>query len=160
MSRSFFTLALLFVVACGASLADQETGARAALDGRDFAKALQLAEAALADPAAAKDKAAAWRLEQIRLEALANDKQSAELLSSIERLAGSYEKQITAPLMRSLADKLKAAGDTQGAINVLAAGDKRFPSDHEAFLKDIDALKSAGIDDAATEQLRQLGYLD
>lgn len=160
MSRSLFFLALMFVVACGSSLAEQETGARAALDGRDFAKARQLAEAALADPAAASDKAAAWRLEQIRLEALASDKQSAELLSSIERLAGPYEKQITAPLMRSLADKLKAAGDTPGAIEVLAAGDKRFPAEHEAFLKDIEAIKSAGIDDAATEQLRQLGYLD
>lgn len=160
MPRSLVSLALLFLAACGASLADQEAGARSALDGRDFAKAITLVDAALKDPAAASDKAAAWRLEQIRLEAQANDKQGAAVLSAIERLSADYGPQITAPLMRSLADKLKASGDVKGAIDVLAAGDKRFPDQHDAFMKDIEALKGAGLDDAATEQLRSLGYLD
>lgn len=160
MPRRLVFLALLVLAACGTSLADQEAGARSALDGRDFAKAISLAETALKDPAAASDKAAAWRLEQIRLEALANDKQGAAVLSSVQRLSADYSAQITAPLMRSLADKLKASGDVKGAIDVLAEGDKRFPDQHDAFLKDIEALKSAGLDDAATEQLRSLGYLD
>ena len=112
---------LALLLACGASLADQEKEARAALDGRDFAKARSLAEAALAGSDASKDAPGAWRIEQIRMEALANDKQGAELASTLERLAGKYPTQVTAALYRSMADKLKTAGDNSGAIDVLSA---------------------------------------
>lgn len=159
MSRSPLVLLLLLVLtACQGSLADKEKEARAALDARDFAKARQVSETALAG-AASGDAATRWRLEQIRLDALANEKQGAEVASSLERLAGAYPTQVTPALYRSLADRLKAAGDTTGAIDVLAAGDKRFPQEHELFAKDIEALKQGNLDPAQVERLKALGYL-
>ena len=161
MSRNALIVPFLaLLLACGASLADQEKAARAALDARDFAKARQLADAALASPDAAKDAPTAWRVEQIRLEALANDKQGKEVASTLERLAGTYAAQVNAALYRSLADKLKVAGDTSGAIDVLSAGDKRFPADHQAFVDAIGALQAEGnLDPAEVERLKALGYL-
>jgi len=156
--RLLALLAALLLVACEASLADREKEARAALDARDFAKARQVSEAALA-AAGTQDAATAWRLEQIRLDALAAEKQGAEVVASLERLAGRYPAQVTPALYRSLADRLKAAGDTSGAIDVLAAGDKRFPEEHEIFLKEIEALKQGGLDPAQVERLKALGYL-
>ena len=161
MPRNLLTVPLLgFLLACGASLADQEKDARAALDGRDFAKARSLSEAALAGPQASSDAPGAWRLEQIRMEALASDKQGAELASTLERLAGKYPTQVTAALYRSMADKLKTAGDNSGAIDVLSAGDKRFPAEHQAFVEAIEALQQTGdLDPAEIERLKALGYM-
>src|SRR5690606_926446 len=140
------------------SLADREKEARAALDARDFAKARQISETALAG-AGSGDAATAWRLEQIRLDALANEKQGTEVAASLERLAGTYPAQVTPALYRSLADRLKSAGDTSGAIDVLAAGDKRFPQERELFARDIEALKQGNLDPAQVERLKALGYL-
>lgn len=162
MSRRFLVFPLLLLLcACEASLADREKEARAALDARDFPKARQISEMALVGVASGSDAAtaAAWRLEQIRLDALANDKQGAEVVASLERLSGSYGPQVTPALYRSLADRLKTAGDVTGAIDVLAAGDKRFPQEHEQFAKDIDALKQGKLDPAQVERLKALGYL-
>jgi len=160
MSRSLLALPVLFLlVACQGSLADREKEARTALDARDFPKARQISEAALVGVASGADAATAWRLEQIRLDALANDKQGAEVVASLERLAGTYAPQVTPALYRSLADRLKAAGDTSGAIDVLAAGDKRFPQEHEVFAKDIEGLKQGKLDPAQVERLKALGYL-
>jgi hypothetical protein len=151
--------ALLLAMGCEASLAEREKEARQALDARDFAKARQVSEQALASSAAADDKPTAWRIEQIRLESLANDKQSAEIVTSLQRLGGTYPTQVTPALYRSLADKLKTAGDTTGAIDVLAAGHERFPSEAQAFVKDIDELKQGKLDPAQIEKLKALGYL-
>jgi hypothetical protein len=159
MSRTPLALLLLLLVACEPSLADREKEARAALDARDFAKARNVSEAALVDAASGKDAATAWRLEQIRLGALAHSKQGAEVIASLERLAGAYPAQVTPALYRSLADRLKAAGDTSGAIDVLAAGDRRFPQEHEIFVKDIEGLKQGNLDPAQVERLKALGYL-
>lgn len=160
MSRSRFVLPLLLLLcACNSSLADREKQARVALDTRDFAKARQIAEAALQDATPGKDAATSWRLEQIRLDALANQKQGPEVVASLDRLAGPYGPQVTPALYRSLADRLKTAGDTTGAIDVLAAGDKRFPQEHEVFAKDIAGLKQGSLDPAQVEKLKALGYL-
>lgn len=160
MSRFLTILSLLvLVMGCEASLADREKEARAALDGRDYAKARQISDEALASSAAASDKATAWRIEQIRLDSLANDKQSAEVVGSLARLGGTYPNQVTPALYRSLADKLKTAGDTTGAIDVLAAGHERFPNEAQAFVNDIDALKQGKLDPAQIEKLKALGYL-
>lgn len=159
MPRSRFALPLLLLLlACEGSLADREKEARAALDAREFAKARTISEQALAG-AASQDAATAWRIEQIRLEALAHDKQGQEIVASLARLSGPYGPQVTPALYRSLADKLKAAGDTTGAIDVLAAGHEKFPQEHEAFVKDIDALKQGKLDPAQVEKLKALGYL-
>ncbi|MEW6270368.1 MAG: hypothetical protein AB1689_13845 [Thermodesulfobacteriota bacterium] len=159
MPRSLLVLPLLLLVACESSLADREKEARAALDARDFATAQNVSEAALVDAASGEDAAVAWRLEQIRLDALAHQKQGAEVVRSLERLATEYPAQVTPALYRSVADRLKTAGDTTGAIDVLAAGDKRFPQEHEVFVKDIEALKQGNLDPAQVERLKALGYL-
>ena len=160
MRLSRFAFLLLFLLAaCEASLDDREKEARTALDARDFAKARTVAEQALAGSAASSDAATAWRLEQIRLEALAHDKQGPEIVTSLERLSGKYGPQVTPALYRSLADKLKVAGDTTGAIDVLAAGHEKFPQEAQAFVKDIDALKQGKLDPAQVEKLKALGYL-
>lgn len=164
MSRSLLALSLLllgFLLACKGSLADKEKEARAALDGRDYVKARNISEQALVGVTSGDDAAMAWRLEQLRLDALANDKQGAEVVVTLARLGANqvYSPQITPALYRSLADKLKTAGDVNGAIDVLVAGDKRFPQEHEQFAKDIEGLKKGNLDPAQVERLKALGYL-
>lgn len=162
MNRLLFALpvlALLVLAGCEASLADREKEARAALDARNFAKAIELSQAALSAPGAAADAAASWRLEQIRLEALANQKQGKEIVLSLARLSRTNAAQVTPTLYRSLAGKLKAAGDTEGAIDVLAAGHERFPEEQQGFVDDIDAIKQGKLDPAQIEKLKALGYL-
>ena len=159
--RSLLPLLLSLPFACGGkSAADYATEAQSSLDGGDAAKALTLVDEALAQDAVKKDAAGTWRLEQIKLDALAKAGKGGEVVSNLERLSGPYAKQITASLYRSLADKVKAAGDTPGAIDLLAAGDKKFPADHATFTEAIDALKNSGnLDPAEVERLKALGYL-
>src|SRR5262245_268324 len=144
----------------GKSAADYQQEAQAALDRRDNAKAIEVVNEALGKDAVAKDPAAVWRLQQIRLDALAKSGKGAEVAQEIERLAGSYPKLVSASLYRSLADKAKAAGDTGGAIDILAAGERRFPDDHASFAEAIGALKGAGgLDPEQVKKLKALGYL-
>lgn len=145
------------LAACGGASPDAlRAEAQAALSAGDPAKALQLADQGLT--VAKGDKAAAWQLEQLRLDALAQSKQGAQVVSELERLSKDYAAQVTAPLYRSLADKAKAAGDTSGAIDILAAGDKRFPED-PTFKAAIEELKGAGMNPEEVEKLKALGYL-
>jgi len=150
-----------FMSACGGkSAADYHKEAQAALDKGDAAAALRVADEGLAQDAVKRDAAAAWRLETVRLEALAKSGKGADVKRELERLAGTYPGQVNASLYRALADKTKAAGDTAGAIDVLAAGDKRFPAEHASFVEAIEALKSSGsLDPAQVQRLKSLGYL-
>ncbi|MBM4245691.1 MAG: hypothetical protein FJ148_18110 [Deltaproteobacteria bacterium] len=161
MSRWLIVLSLVALAACKGSLADHEKNARAALDARDWTGARNISEQALVGVTSGDDAAMAWRLEQIRLDALANDKQGQEVIVTLARLGAnqSYAPQITPALYRSLADKLKTAGDVDGAIDVLVAGDKKFPQEHEQFVKDIEGLKKGNLDPAQVERLKSLGYL-
>jgi hypothetical protein len=144
----------------GKSAADYQKEAQAALDGKDNPKAVAIVAEALQKDAVRADAAAAWRLEQIRLEALARSAKGAEAKAELDRLAAAYPKQVNASLYRSLADKAKAAGDVPGAIDILTAGDQRFPADHAAFVEAIEALKQAGgLDPAQVQRLKALGYL-
>jgi hypothetical protein len=149
------------VVACGGrSAADYHRDARAALDAGDAAAALRVADEGLARDAVKRDAAGAWRLEQVRLEALAKSGKGGDVKRELERLAGTYSGQVSASLYRSLADKTKDAGDTEGAIDVLTAGDKRFPAEHASFVEAIETLKSSGsLDPAQVQRLKSLGYL-
>ena len=157
---SVLVLAALLAGCGGKSAADYHNEARSALDGGDTGRALRVAEEGLRADAVKQDAAAAWRLEQIRLEALARSGKGADVKRELERLAGTYAGQVNASLYRSLADKTKVAGDTEGAIDVLAAGDKRFPAEHASFVEAIDALKSSGsLDPAQVQRLKALGYL-
>lgn len=150
-----------FVAGCGGkSAADYQSEARRALDAGDTAKAIAVVDEALAKDAVRQDAAGAWRLEQVRLEALAKAGKGPEVKAELERLAGTHPQQVNASLYRSLADRVKAAGNTSGAIDILAAGDQRFPAEHASFVEAIDALKSAGaIDSEQIEKLKKLGYL-
>jgi hypothetical protein len=160
--RSGSLLVLLAVlVACGGkSGTDYHAEARAALDAGKPADAIRLAEEALARDDVKQDAPVAWRLEQVRLEALARSGKGAQVKADLDRLAGTYPKQVTASLYRALADRAKEAGDTAGAIDVLTAGDQRFPDEHASFVEAIDALKAAGnLDPAQVQRLKALGYL-
>jgi tetratricopeptide (TPR) repeat protein len=164
MMRKVATTIVLFaafLAACGGkSAADYQNEARAALEAGDTVKAIAVTTDALGQDAVKKDPAAAMRLEQIRLEALAKAGKGAEVKLELERVAGAYPKNVNASLYRSLADRVKAAGDTTGAIDILVAGDKRFPAEHASFSEAIDALKATGaVDPAQIERLRKLGYL-
>ena len=73
---------------------------------------------------------------------------------------GAYPNQVSAALYRSLADKLKTAGDVPGAIEILTAGGQRFPAEHASFADAIGALKDAApLDPAQVQRLKALGYL-
>jgi hypothetical protein len=160
MRNRWIVLLAMLVLGCAGSAADYDRDARAALDAGDFPKAIQVVEEALAHDAVKHDAAAAWRLEQVRLEALARSGKGAQVKSELDRLAAAYPKQVTASLYRSLADKAKEAGDTSGAIDVLTAGDQRFPAEHASFVEAIDALKATGtLDPDQVQRLKALGYL-
>jgi hypothetical protein len=71
-----------------------------------------------------------------------------------------YPKQVNASLYRALGDKLGKAGDMDGAIAVLTAGDQKFPAETASFREAIEALKNQGdLDPAQVEKLKSLGYL-
>jgi hypothetical protein len=160
--RNWWIILLAAVaVGCGGrSAADYDREARTALDAGNLPQAIKVVEEALAHDAVKQDAAAAWRLEQIRLEALAKSGKGAQVKSELDRLATTYPKQVSASLYRSLADKAKEAGDTAGAIDVLTAGDQRFPAEHASFVEAIDALKASGtLDPEQVQKLKALGYL-
>jgi tetratricopeptide (TPR) repeat protein len=162
MQTALATIILAAVVAgCGGkSAADYQSDARRALDAGDTTKAIAVVDEALAKDPVRQDAAAVWRLEQVRLEALAKAGKGPDVKAALERLAGTNPQQVNASLYRSLADRVKTAGDTPGAIDILTAGDQRFPAEHASFVEAIDALKSAGaIDPEQIEKLKKLGYL-
>jgi hypothetical protein len=161
MHNRWILLLAAFLAACGGgSAADYDRKARTALDAGDLPEAIRVADEGLARDAVRHDPAAAWRLEQTRLEALARSGKGADVKSELDRLATTYPTQVTASLYRSLADKAREAGDTAGAIDVLTAGDQRFPAEHASFVEAIEALKGAGVlDPAQVQRLKALGYL-
>jgi hypothetical protein len=160
MRKTSVLLTLVFVAACGGSGAEAYEKARAALAGGKPADAVAAAESGLAREDTKKDPALAWRLESVRLEALAKSGKGVQVKTELERLASQYSAQVTAALYRSLADQAKAAGDVPGAIEILTAGDQRFPADHASFVEAIDALKAEGsLDPAQVQRLKALGYL-
>lgn len=157
MARHLSLFVLTLLIGCGGKSADDLRGeAQKALDGGDAAKAMQLADEGL--KTAGSDKAMAWRLQQIRLDAMAKNKQGAQVAKELEGLSKDYAAQITAALYRSLADKARAAGDNTGAIDILDAGFKKFPED-TSFQQAIDQLKAGAVSPDEVEKLKALGYL-
>lgn len=146
-------------LACGASPEGLRDQAKAALGSGDFAGAVAACDEALAMPEA--ERPMRWACERIRLEAWAREGQGGDVAANLERLAeGDFAAQVNAPLYITLASYARDAGDPQGAVEILAAGDRRYPDQSEAFASAIDELKSAPqVDDATVEKLKQLGYL-
>jgi hypothetical protein len=151
----------VLAVACGNKSGPERLAeAQAALQSAKPDSAVAAAEQGLASAEAKADPALAWRLEQARLDGLAGAKKGAQVATDLERLSATYPKQVTAALYRALADKLVQAGDTGGAIDVLSAGDKKFPSESASFVEAIDALKAQGnLDPDHVKKLESLGYL-
>jgi len=153
-----FALLALLAAGCGPDPAKLQEEAQAALDKRDLPTAIAKADAGIA--AAKADRAAAWRLEQVRLEALARGGKGAEVKASLERLAGPYAAQVQAPLYLAAAGWLKEGGDGAGAVDLLVVGDGRFPAEHERFQATITEMsQKQELAPADVEKLKALGYL-
>lgn len=155
------TILMALLMACGGkTAADYQTEASAALKAKNYPEAISVVEKGLAEDSVKKDTKGAWQLEQLRLEAMCKNKQGAAVVKELDRLAGTNAQQVTAALYRKLANDAKEAGDTPGAIDILAAGDQKFPAEHESFVKEIDALKAGGdLAPEEIERLKALGYL-
>lgn len=155
------TLILVCSSACGGpTLEDRQKEVQSALDKGDYPAAIAAIDASLADAAISGDPARSWRFESMRLDALARGGKGDDVLNALDRLQPKYPTQITAALLRSLADKLRAASDTLGAIGVLDRGLKTFPAEAATFEKVIEEIKNAPMDSATEEMLRKLGYLN
>ncbi|MDP2305895.1 MAG: hypothetical protein Q8P18_07685 [Pseudomonadota bacterium] len=141
----------------GPSAEDLQKGVESAIAAKDYPGAVTKADEALKNEAVGKDPAKAWRFESMRLQALADGGKGADVVTSLDRLRGAYDKQVTPALYRSLADKLKVAGDGEGTVTVLDAGLKRFPED-PSFQAALDDLKNS-VDPEEIEKLKALGYL-
>lgn len=155
MRTMIATSLLALLVACGGGGADaQLEAAQTKLGSGDFAGAIAAADAGLGADA---DKAVAFRLERIRLEAQAKGGHEAETIATLERLAGAYPAQIKGESYVEAADWYKESG-AESAVAILDAGAKRFPEDTE-IASAIEAAKAGGSPEEL-KMLEQLGYID
>lgn len=165
MRLALAVLALASLTACSGSAADPKalaTEASAALSKGDYATAQAKAEQGLTAPGAAADKATAWTLERIRLEALAGKGEVTAVLTGLTKLAGDYATQVNADLYAKLGKLVADAGKLAEAIDLVEAGKQAFPDKVAAFdglVASIKEAASAGGDSAAVEKLKALGYL-
>lgn len=152
-------LGLAFLIGCGPDLEKMKDDAQHALSVGNFSQSREISTRAL-ERLPESEKRLAWSLERIRLEALAREGRAGEALETLERLAAEYPGQANASLHLAIASYVKDAGDSGGAIDILIAGDKRFPEDSEEFEAQIQELHQAGsMDPAEIERLKSLGYL-
>lgn len=152
----------LFVaqLACSGGSDDAEEKARVAMTEGQYGVAMDKAAQGLKSARTAGDRAAIWRLELIVLESMARSGQGLGLVEELDRLSKDYASQVNAKLYLSLGSYAKDAGDTNGAIELWATGDKRFPSDTESFKTAIESLQNAGdLAPAELEKLKSLGYI-
>jgi tetratricopeptide (TPR) repeat protein len=129
--------------------------AEAALAAGNHAKAVASADEGLTRK---PEAAVRWRLELIRLEALARSGRADAAVQAIERLAGTGNSPVTASHYLSTADQLRGAGNQAGAIQLLDKGAKRFPGDADIAQAIARAKESGSSEELDT--LRSLGYLD
>jgi hypothetical protein len=157
---SAFLLAAGLLAGCGSSdPAAQADAAQTALSTGDAAAARAKAEAGL--KAAGADKNLAWRLERIRVEAIAKQGDSAEVVATMTRLGQAYPLQCDAPFYSKVANALAESGEGVGALEVANAGLQRFPdrkSDFEGLIEQLKQTAAAG-DAELTAKLKSLGYL-
>ena len=153
-------LVLGWVLGCAPSASDLQTQATAALSSMQYDKALELSEQALALGGAQADAVLAWQLQQVRLEAMARKGQGSQVKTTLDQLSGRYPAQVGSTHYLTMGTLVQQAGDTTGAIDLFAEGDKRFPDESAAFKTAIDAIKNkADSDSAEIEKLKALGYL-
>jgi len=149
--------------ACGdSSSSDPAAAAEASLQGGRHAEAETAATAALATPAVQADKALAWRLERVRLDAIGAQGRLPDVLSGLTRLARDYPAQVDHQFYGRLGSVVLQAGHTSEAIEVAEAGKAAFPESATAFDGLIEQIKeraSESGDKDALDRLAQLGYL-
>jgi predicted Zn-dependent protease len=152
-------IGLVFLIGCGPDAEQLEEDAQQALSVGNFSQAREISTSAL-EQVPESEKRLIWALERIRLEALAREDQAAEARETLERLATEYPSQANADLYLAIASYVRDAGDSGGAIDILVAGDKRFPEESEKFKAQIQELHESGlVDPAEIERLRSIGYL-
>jgi hypothetical protein len=156
-------LALCLLAACGGAtpkeLSDQAD--KALRDGKP-AEAQQLAEQGQeAMKGAEADRATAWQLERVRLEALASQGHLAEVLAGLTTDGVAYPEQLKADFYAKLGREMADGGKPEESLELVEAGKKKFPDKTSAFNGLIDELKAKATagDDALMAKLRQLGYL-
>jgi hypothetical protein len=155
MSRMPWLALLCLLLSCSGGPEAKLEQARAQLASGDWTAAATSASAGLA---AGAEGSTAWRLELAALEAEARGGRGAETLARLERLGqGPFAAQTGASLYVQTAGQLREGGDAAGAIGVLDAGAKRFPSDTD-IARAIGQAKASGSD-AERERLRSLGYI-
>jgi len=149
---------LFFSPACGrADPTRQADDAQAALSSGDYGEARSQAEAGL-KAAGTADRNLAWRLERIRVEALAMQGDGPEVLSTVSRLSSAYPQQCSATYYAKLGTLLVDAGQPTRAVEVVHAGIEKFPdrkADFDGLIKSIEE----GGDAEALATLKTLGYL-
>jgi predicted Zn-dependent protease len=151
-------MGLALLIGCGPEFEQMKDEAQQALSVGNFSQAREISERAL-EGVPASEKRLLWALERIRLEALARDNEGEEALETLERLSAEYPGQVKAPLYLAIATYLKYAGGTGAAIDILVAGDQRFPEESEQFKALIGEMEAGGLDPAEIERLKSLGYL-
>ncbi len=160
-SQPFFQVAVLglslvLLVACQKSSQEHLANARDQLAKGAYSQAIEAAGSGLA---ANPEKATAWGLELVALEAYARGGQGAEAVSQIEIMAERFPAQLTATEYASTTQQLREAEQGAAAIQVLDMAANRYPDD--LTIKEM--VKDSVKCDVSPEELKQLealGYLD
>ena len=149
-------IALCLAMACGGGDLYVEEAANTAMSAGDFGVAMDKASTGIESARASGDPAAVWRLEMIVLEAMARSGQGALIVAELLVCGLCETSQCKAVL--ELRSHAKAAGDTNGAIELWAAGDKKYPAESALFKREIETLQSAGtLDPAELEKVEDFG---
>jgi predicted Zn-dependent protease len=151
-------ICLALLIGCGPDPEQMKSDAQEALSVGNFSQAQEITSQAL-ERVPASDTRLVWALERIRLEALARDNRGEDARQALERLASEYPTQAKASLYLAIATYLRDAGGTGDAIEMLAAGDERFPEESEKFKTMIEEMEAGGLEPADIERLKSLGYL-
>lgn len=168
MTRPLASVALALAAllpACGGEQTlDQSIDAlQASFDAKHFAQVVTVAEA-LVDRCATEgaDASRVFRVEKLRVSALARQGKGDAATAELERLAGSYATQVNAKLYNQIGSYVEEAGNLLEAVSVYDAGVKRFPANAADFKPRIAQLKDraeqAG-DPETIAKLKSLGYL-
>lgn len=164
MSRCLAVLALALLAGCGgkdpvatASEADE------ALRKGDAVAAQKLAEEGLALPGVAADNGTSWRLERVRLEALATKGEASTVLTEMERLAKTYAapNQVNAAFYAKVARELVDAQKLLESLDLIEAGKQKFPKEVDKFdglIAELEDRAKNGGNNELTSKLEQLGY--